>query len=100
MVGLLVGQELQIATTNPCPIEADICLSQFAQSTYGFPSAIRSRHLFCPVEGGKDTAANIPGAELRIIQGMGHDLPIPLAKTIAAAIEAAASRAAVAKTAK
>src|SRR5208282_3555869 len=46
MVGLLVGQELQIATTNPCPIEADICLSQFAQSTYGFPSAIRSRHLF------------------------------------------------------
>src|SRR5208282_5634097 len=41
MVGLLVGQELQIATTNPCPIEADICLSQFAQSTYGFPSAIR-----------------------------------------------------------
>src|SRR5208282_1667956 len=45
MVGLLVGQELQIATTNPCPIEADICLSQFAQSTYGFPSAIRSRIL-------------------------------------------------------
>src|SRR5208282_6730324 len=42
MVGLLVGQELQIATTNPCPIEADICLSQFAQSTYGFPSAIPS----------------------------------------------------------
>ena len=30
------------------------------------------------VEGGKDTAANIPGAELRIIPGMGHDLPIPL----------------------
>ncbi|AGA28424.1 alpha/beta fold hydrolase [Singulisphaera acidiphila] len=45
------------------------------------------------VEGGKDTAANIPGAELRIIPGMGHDLPIPLAKTIADAIAAAASRA-------
>jgi pimeloyl-ACP methyl ester carboxylesterase len=28
-----------------------------------------------PVEGGKDTAAAIPGAELIIIDGMGHDLP-------------------------
>jgi pimeloyl-ACP methyl ester carboxylesterase len=28
-----------------------------------------------PVEGGKDTAAAIPGAELLIIEGMGHDLP-------------------------
>jgi pimeloyl-ACP methyl ester carboxylesterase len=45
------------------------------------------------VEGGKDTAANIPGAELRIIPGMGHDLPIPLVGTIADAITAAASRA-------
>ena len=28
-----------------------------------------------PVEGGKDTAESIPGAELIIIDGMGHDLP-------------------------
>jgi len=28
-----------------------------------------------PVIGGRDTAANIPGAELRTIPGMGHDLP-------------------------
>lgn len=28
-----------------------------------------------PVEGGKDTAEAIPGAELIIIEGMGHDLP-------------------------
>ena len=28
-----------------------------------------------PVEGGKDTAESIPGAELLIIDGMGHDLP-------------------------
>jgi pimeloyl-ACP methyl ester carboxylesterase len=27
------------------------------------------------VEGGRDTAACIPGAELEIIPGMGHDLP-------------------------
>jgi pimeloyl-ACP methyl ester carboxylesterase len=52
------------------------------------------------VEGGKDTAANIAGAELRIIPGMGHDLPIPLVKEIANAITAAASRATRAKSAK
>ena len=28
-----------------------------------------------PIEGGKDTAESIPGAELLIIDGMGHDLP-------------------------
>lgn len=28
-----------------------------------------------PVAGGRDTAANVPGAELRIIEGMGHDMP-------------------------
>jgi len=28
-----------------------------------------------PLEGGKDTAETIPGAELLIIDGMGHDLP-------------------------
>jgi len=52
------------------------------------------------VEGGKDTAANIPGAELRIIPGMGHDLPIPLVDTITDAITAAASRATGAEAAK
>ncbi len=31
-----------------------------------------------PVEGGRDTAATIPGAQLREIPGMGHDLPAPL----------------------
>lgn len=28
-----------------------------------------------PVDGGRDTAASIPGAELVIVPGMGHDLP-------------------------
>ncbi len=28
-----------------------------------------------PVEGGIDTAKNIPNAELKLISGMGHDLP-------------------------
>jgi pimeloyl-ACP methyl ester carboxylesterase len=31
-----------------------------------------------PVEGGMDTADAIPGAELLIIEGMGHDLPPPI----------------------
>jgi len=53
-----------------------------------------------PVEGGRDTAANIPGAEMRIIPGMGHDLPIPLVKTIADGITAAATRATGAKATK
>ena len=39
-----------------------------------------------PVEGGKDTAANIPGAELLLIPGMGHDLPVQLHDQIAQAI--------------
>jgi pimeloyl-ACP methyl ester carboxylesterase len=28
-----------------------------------------------PVEGGRDTAEAVPGAELMIIEGMGHDMP-------------------------
>lgn len=39
-----------------------------------------------PVEGGKDTAASIPGAELMIIEGMGHDIPEEVAPQIIAAI--------------
>jgi pimeloyl-ACP methyl ester carboxylesterase len=39
-----------------------------------------------PVEGGKDTAAAIPGARLKIIPGMGHDLPLELVDEIAEAI--------------
>lgn len=45
-----------------------------------------------PVEGGRDTAANIPGAELRIIPNMGHDLPPALYDTIVEAICRAAER--------
>lgn len=46
-----------------------------------------------PVQGGQDTAASIKGAELKIISGMGHDLPLELVETIANAIESVASRA-------
>ena len=46
-----------------------------------------------PVEAGRDVAANIPNADLRIIPGMGHDIPVPLVKTLADAITAAAERA-------
>ena len=39
-----------------------------------------------PVEGGRDTAAHIPGAKLLEIDGMGHDLPLELVDQIADAI--------------
>src|SRR5262249_8027446 len=53
-----------------------------------------------PLEGCRDVAANIPGAEFRLLPGMGHVLPPALVKDIADAITAAASRATSAKTAK
>ena len=39
-----------------------------------------------PVEGGRDTAAAIPGAKLLEVPGMGHDLPLELVDHIADAI--------------
>lgn len=42
---------------------------------------------------GEDVAAHIPGAELRLVPGMGHDFPAALAPVIADAIAAAAARA-------
>lgn len=44
------------------------------------------------VIGGESTAAAIPGAELRIIPGMGHDLPPALFDIVADAILSAAAR--------
>jgi pimeloyl-ACP methyl ester carboxylesterase len=39
-----------------------------------------------PLECGRDTAAHIPGARLKTIPGMGHDLPLALVDQIADAI--------------
>jgi pimeloyl-ACP methyl ester carboxylesterase len=38
-------------------------------------------------EGGKDTAASIPGAKLLLVEGMGHALPIPMWPQIIDAID-------------
>ena len=46
-----------------------------------------------PLAGGQDTAANIPGAELKVIDGMGHDLPVALYDTIIEGILRAVERA-------
>ena len=46
-----------------------------------------------PVAGGRDTAANIKGAELRVVPGMGHDMPPALFITFLDAIERAVVRA-------
>ncbi|HEY1879336.1 MAG TPA: alpha/beta hydrolase [Caulobacteraceae bacterium] len=45
-----------------------------------------------PIEGGRDTAANIPGAELLTIPGMGHDVPPALYDTLVEAIDGVARR--------
>lgn len=45
------------------------------------------------VSGGRATAAAVPGAELLLIQGMGHDLPAALHETVVAAIRRNADRA-------
>ena len=52
------------------------------------------------VEAGRDVAANIPGAEFRLLPGLGHVFPPALDKDIADAITAAASRATGAKPTK
>ncbi|WP_114967983.1 alpha/beta fold hydrolase, partial [Rhodoferax ferrireducens] len=39
-----------------------------------------------PPEAGKDTAANIKGAELLIVEGMGHDFPPSLFGFVAGVI--------------
>ncbi len=46
-----------------------------------------------PVEGGKDTAASIPGAELMTVPGMGHDLPKAIHAELADRITALTERA-------
>ena len=39
-----------------------------------------------PLEAGEDTAANVPGAQLKVFEGMGHEIPPELYETIAQAI--------------
>ena len=46
-----------------------------------------------PLAGGQDTAAHTPGAELKVIAGMGHDFPPALYDTIVGAILSVVERA-------
>ena len=46
-----------------------------------------------PLEGGRDTARAIPGAELLVIEGMGHDLPVGAFPRLIAAIHEHAKKA-------
>jgi len=46
-----------------------------------------------PVAAGHDLAAKIPGAQIDLINGMGHDLPVPLWPRFVAGIASAAGRA-------
>jgi len=47
-----------------------------------------------PVEGGHDTAASVPGAEMHVLEAMGHNIPAPLVPTVCDLIERAVRRAA------
>ncbi len=47
-----------------------------------------------PLAAGRDIAATIPGAELLVLDGMGHDFPAALYETVADAIARNARRAA------
>ena len=46
-----------------------------------------------PCEGGRDTAACIPGAMIRTLPGWGHDLPLELVDELADAIAGHAHKA-------
>jgi pimeloyl-ACP methyl ester carboxylesterase len=46
-----------------------------------------------PLEAARDVAVNITGADLRVIHGMGHDVPPQLVNTVVDAVVSAASRA-------
>jgi pimeloyl-ACP methyl ester carboxylesterase len=48
-----------------------------------------------PVEGGRDTAANIPGAELIIVPGVGHEMPAAVLDVFVDGILSAVARAKV-----
>ena len=48
-----------------------------------------------PLAGGEDTAANIPGAELIVVPGVGHEMPKPVEGEFVAGILKAVSRAKV-----
>jgi pimeloyl-ACP methyl ester carboxylesterase len=40
--------------------------------------AVAANGITIEYETGQATAAAVPGAQLRIIPGMGHDIPVPL----------------------
>jgi pimeloyl-ACP methyl ester carboxylesterase len=50
-----------------------------------------------PVEAGRDTARMIPGAELLVIDGMGHDMPTPVWGRVVSAISGISRKAAGAR---
>ena len=46
-----------------------------------------------PLAGGRDTAENIPGAELIVVPGVGHEMPAPVLDVFVEGILSAAARA-------
>ena len=69
--------------TNPAVRDLTVTASLLATSV-----------LLVHVSGGRATAEAIPGAELMLVKGMGHDMPSQLFDTFVAAIRRTADRAA------
>jgi len=74
-------------------------LRQYAAIQAAWDRREKLREIKCPVmvlhgevdplvkvAGGRDTHQNIPGSQLRIVPGMGHDIPLPLYDEIIGAI--------------
>jgi biotin transport system substrate-specific component len=85
ITGQTLGVLLVGAAYGPGLAAATVGL-YLAAAVVGLPVLARN------VEGGHDTAAHIPGSELRIVPGMGHDFPPELYGEIAEGILRAVAR--------
>ena len=80
--GIPSVDEYPIAVTQPIP---DV-------NETPMPNAIRNE---ADTTGGQDTAANIPGAELIVVPGVGHEMPLPVLGVFVDGILSAVARAKV-----
>jgi pimeloyl-ACP methyl ester carboxylesterase len=64
-----VNRNLAAILAHPCHKEALASVSAMTLVIHGLDDPI------VPLAAGKDISASIPGSELMVIEGMGHDLP-------------------------
>ena len=89
----------KMATVRPTVLHGDF-LACNAFDEFGVVSRVRAPALvihgladtMCDPSGGRATAAAIPGAELVLIEGMGHNLPPGVWERLAEAVAAVVRR--------